>query len=374
MAAAQTSFKEQMSRRLDVVMTDTLLETTQVGLMVWDLTDDVLLYAENERQLLRPASTMKLLTAVTALERLGAAHKYTTSLYYKGTISHGTLQGDIICKGGMDPMFSQDDMKAFAKAVKAKGITAVKGRLITDSSMKEAEKWGEGWCWDDKNPILSPLLVEGKANFAGELAREMRAAGISTSGLRTVPGTLPQGATLLASCSHNIDEVLKTMMKDSDNLFAEATYYQIAASTGKKPASARDVQKVEAELLQKLGLDTSRYRLADGSGLSLYNYISPEVLVKLLRYAWKKPAIYEHLLPSLPIAGVDGTLRGRMKGTAAEGNVQAKTGTVTGISALAGYLTATNGHRLCFSIVNQGVHRAAEGRTFQDRVCEVLCE
>jgi D-alanyl-D-alanine carboxypeptidase/D-alanyl-D-alanine-endopeptidase (penicillin-binding protein 4) len=94
----------------------------------------------------------------------------------------------------------------------------------------------------------------------------------------------------------------------------------------------------------------------------------------LLRYAWRNSVIYEHLAPSLPIAGVDGTLEKRMRGTVAQGNVRAKTGTVTGISSLAGYCTAANGHQLCFSIINQGVMRGSDGKSFQDRVCVALCE
>ena len=94
--------------------------------------------------------------------------------------------------------------------------------------------------------------------------------------------------------------------------------------------------------------------------------------MKLLLYVWNNKPVYNQLLPSLPIAGVDGTLKSRMKETTAEGNVMAKTGTVTGISALAGYCTAPNGNRLCFAIINQGVMRATTGRDFQDRVCELL--
>ena len=93
----------------------------------------------------------------------------------------------------------------------------------------------------------------------------------------------------------------------------------------------------------------------------------------LLRYVWQHPDIYRHLLPSLPIAGVDGTLKKRMIDTAAQHNVQAKTGTVTGVSALSGYCTAPDGHRLAFSIINQGIKHAAEGRAFQDRFCVALC-
>ncbi|MGN1264108.1 MAG: D-alanyl-D-alanine carboxypeptidase, partial [Prevotella sp.] len=111
-----------------------------------------------------------------------------------------------------------------------------------------------------------------------------------------------------------------------------------------------------------------------GSGLSLYNYVSAEMEVRLLRYAYQNSQIYVHLLPSLPIAAEDGTLKSRMKGTFAEGNVRAKTGTLTGISSLAGYCTAANGHTLCFAIINQGIMRAANGKAFQDRLCDALCQ
>ena len=79
------------------------------------------------------------------------------------------------------------------------------------------------------------------------------------------------------------------------------------------------------------------------------------------------------LYASMPIAGIDGTLDDRMRRGHAHGNVHAKTGTVTGVSALAGYCTAANGHKLCFSIINMGIRRSATGRRFQDRVCEALC-
>jgi D-alanyl-D-alanine carboxypeptidase/D-alanyl-D-alanine-endopeptidase (penicillin-binding protein 4) len=135
-----------------------------------------------------------------------------------------------------------------------------------------------------------------------------------------------------------------------------------------------DARRCVKQLIESLGLKAADYRIADGCGLSLYNYVSPELLVRLLRYAYQSPAIRSRLLLSLPIAGTDGTLKNRMKGTPAEGNVRAKTGTVTGISSLAGYCTAPNGHELCFCIINQGVLRGSDGRQFQDSVCTALCE
>ena len=84
-----------MQWRLDSMMRHPLLDCTQVGLMVWDLTDNRSLFACNHRQLLRPASTMKVLTAVTALDVLGGDYQFTTSLYYKGEIQGRTLLGDL---------------------------------------------------------------------------------------------------------------------------------------------------------------------------------------------------------------------------------------------------------------------------------------
>ena len=78
-------------------------------------------------------------------------------------------------------------------------------------------------------------------------------------------------------------------------------------------------------------------------------------------------------MPALPIAGIDGTLKKRMKGSFTRDNVKAKTGTLTGISSLAGYCQAANGHTLCFAIINQGVMHGRNGRAFQDRVCTILC-
>ena len=127
-------------------------------------------------------------------------------------------------------------------------------------------------------------------------------------------------------------------------------------------------------LITRLGLEPKDYLIADGSGLSLYNYVTPELLVTLLNHAQHNEQIRQYLLPCLPIAGVDGTLKKRMTGTRAQGNVMAKTGTVEGVSSLSGYLTAANGHLISFSIINQGIVRTRTGHNFQDQVCLILCE
>ena len=370
--------------RLDSLLQRPMFQTSTVGLMVYDLTADSALYRHNHRQLLRPASTMKLLTAVTAIDRLGADHQLRTSLYQTGTIGQHTLTGDLIVVGAMDPCFSTDDLRVFAEQLRFMGVDTLRGRIVTDCSMKDTLRWGEGWCWDDDNPTLTPLLVDKKPDFADRFVAELLAQGIVLDGVTTTAGLLPKGARKVCTRMHTLDQVLVRMMKESDNLYAESLFYHIAASAGRqangrsqatnRPATARQAHTAMWQLIDRLGLNGKDYRIADGSGLSLYNYLSAELQVLLLRYAWQSPRIYDVLLPVLPIAGVDGTLKSRMQDTPACGNVRAKTGTLTGIVSLAGYCTASNGHRLCFSIINQGVMGYRAGRQFQDSVCTALCE
>ena len=367
--------QDSLRIRLDSLLDNTLFETSLVGLMVYDLTGDSVYYTHNYRQMMRPASTMKLVTAITALDRLGSDYDYQTRIYYSGTVTNGTLKGNIYCVGGFDPTLTRDDIAVMAESVRAMGVDSISGSIVADRQMKDALDYGEGWCWDDDNPMLMPLSVGRKDIFLKTFSEELMRQGIRMRGVQLQQrGQMPSNARRISVYRHNINVVLERMMKVSDNFYAESMFYQTAASTGHRPAKAADAAGITKQLIKKIGLGSKPYRIADGSGLSLYNYVSPELLVGLLRYAYRKPAIYNCLLPALPIAGVDGTLKSRMIGTSACGNVCAKTGTVTGVSALAGYLTTADGRQFCFAIINQGIMRTSDGRDFQDRVCKALCD
>ena len=367
--------QDSLHIKLDSLLRDPLFETTQVGLMVFDLDADTVLYQYQARQLLRPASTMKLVTAITALDRLGGAYEYQTRFFYTGTIVDSMLTGNLYCVGGFDPSLTQDDVAVIAESIRQAGITKIHGNIVADKQMKEVLDYGEGWCWDDDNPMLIPLTIGRKDIFLTTLRKELDRQGVDVTEAKLGgDGVMPSGARHLSTYRHSIDVILKQMLKDSDNFYAESMFYQTAASTGRRPAKASDARALTKQFVKRLGLGGNPYKFADGSGLSLYNYVSAEFLVRLLRYAHSKEEIIGHLLPALPIAGVDGTLKKRMTDGNTYGNVVAKTGTVTGISSLAGYLTAADGRQLCFAIINQGVMRSKDGRDFQDRVCKALCE
>ena len=358
--------------RLDSLLRHPMFETSTVGLEVYDLTADSILYKVNEHQMLRPASTMKLLTAITAIDKLGGSYQFRTQLYYTGKVEDHTLTGDLYCVGGFDPRFNIDDMNAFVESIRCMGVDTIRGSIVADRSMKDADLLGEGWCWDDDNPPLSPLTIGRNTQFVDRFIRQLVDDGVVLD-VRVSDGTLPDSAFHLCSRFHSIDQILLRMMKQSDNFYAEAMFYQLAAHQGHRPARAKDAAAIVKRLISKVGLGHRPYRIADGSGLSLYNYLSADLEVRLLRYAYRNSTVYLHLLPSLPVAGSDGTLRNRMRGSFAADNVKAKTGTLEGVSALAGYCTAANDHRLCFSIINQGVMHTSNARRFQDRVCNALC-
>lgn len=365
------AWPQNVQAKLDNLVGQPLLQTSQLGMMVYDLTADSTIYAYNHRQTMRPASVMKLVTAITALQRLGGNYQLRTSLSHTGTVEGHTLWGDLVCSGSCDPCFEHSDLVGFASSVRQLGIDTICGTVRAERSERDTLKWGEGWCWDDKNPTLASLLVGRKPNFVEQLRHELERDSVV---FVYSPETTNGQRTTVCQQTHTIDQVLLRMMKESDNLYAEALFWQLALTARNTTPRTDEARRCVKQLINSLGLNVADYRIADGSGLSLYNYVSPELLVRLLRYAYQQPAIRSHLLFSLPIAGTDGTLMKRMTGTPADGNVRAKTGTVTGISSLAGYCTAANGHELCFCIINQGVLRGSDGRQFQDSVCTALCE
>lgn len=360
------------SRLSSLINGSSSIKTSNIGVMVYDLTADSTIFRYDERKTLRPASTMKLITAIAAIDKLGGSYQFRTSLRYTGNVCDNVLNGDIYCVGGFDPRFNADDMTAFVEGIRSLGIDTIRGSLVADKMMKDGDRLGWGWCWDDDNPTLSPLLISRKDNFMERFVSELVDAGIVFIG-NVIEGDTPSDAYEIVDRTHTIDQILMKMMKDSDNLYAESVFYQLAAATGTRPACAQDARNYIKRLVRKIGLNPANYVFADGSGLSLYNYVSAELEVAMLRYAYQNSNIYLHLYPSLPIAGTDGTLKRRMKNVFTADNVRAKTGSVKAVYSLAGYCTAPNGHTLCFSIINNGILSGKTARTLQDKICLEIC-
>ena len=227
-------------------------------------------------------------------------------------------------------------------------------------------------------PLTREVAVDNPTRFfVRALRRQLIAAGITVSGDAVDIDDLPdqeqrdrqdEGRVLVRHRSAPLSEIAVVMMKDSQNLYAETLLRTVAFAVG-TPAGTEASQAV-ADTLRSWALDEGQYRIADGSGLSPHNLVSSETLVGVLRQMHDDPEHREVFSRTLPIAGRDGTLTARLRDTAAAGNASAKTGTKTGVRALAGYVNTRDGERVAFALVAN--HFAEPGLTVTRTIDRVV--
>lgn len=229
----------------------------------------------------------------------------------------------------------------------------------------------EGNC---KRRQSTDLSVVGSADFTFALLRQyLDEAGISYG--KYDWGTCPVIARDLAEVTHDLPSVVKEALKESNNLFAEAMFLQ----TGRLQQPKEVSFKVAAKYLQnfvsrKFGMFSASYNIVDGCGLSQYDLCSPQFMVDMLSLIYKDNELFPILYKSMPISGVDGTLKTRMNDKTTINKVHAKTGSLTGTCTLAGYIRTADGRDLAFCIMNEGAVKMAPSRKVQDQICKVLCE
>jgi D-alanyl-D-alanine carboxypeptidase/D-alanyl-D-alanine-endopeptidase (penicillin-binding protein 4) len=423
------------------------------GILIVDPESGDTLYARNAGKLFMPASNMKILTSSTALTQLGPDFRYRTTFAARGTVTNGTLDGDLVVIGRGDPSVSDHMMhdamipiRTIADSIAARGIKRITGRVVAAGDAFPGEVFGYGWTYDDfedsySAPVDELLFNEGfsvlhmrggdqpgapvqvqtsparsyprvrvTATTGGAAAaaprRGRRAADTTSLRARkdsaswdivlegqigprdtstievtdhapsqaylaavaealhdrgvTIDGgtaeskphegtSAPHMDTLAVLSSPPLRDILKALMKPSQNQIAEMLFRTVAleqVGTGRTDSA----QAVVQAQIAKWGVTPNEAVVRDGSGLSRYDYVSPRALVRILD-AMRRSPNFGVFYDALPIAGVDGTIRNRMKGTPAEGNVHAKTGSVALARSLSGYVTTADHHMLIFSFL-----------------------
>jgi D-alanyl-D-alanine carboxypeptidase/D-alanyl-D-alanine-endopeptidase (penicillin-binding protein 4) len=190
--------------------------------------------------------------------------------------------------------------------------------------------------------------------FVGAMKAALASRGITTGeavDIDDVPAVPPAGErrVLARFTSPPLSESAKTLMKISQNLYAETAMRAISLTPG--PATMEASRKLAEQTLSRWGVPPGSYVIADGSGLSRMNFVSASMIMAILRAMARDARQFDAFVATLPVAGQDGTIAGRMKGTRAEGNVKAKTGTIANVRSLSGYLTTTAGERVAFSMI-----------------------
>jgi len=352
-------------------LADPRLAGTDVGVSIWvDGYGEVAAVAP-DRPLL-PASNEKLFAAAGALAVLGAESTFTTTVVGSTPVGpDGTLGGNLVLVAGGDPSLSRagaHSLDALAAQVRAAGVTTVQGSLQVDESRYDTERRAPGWQdWQvpEYAGTISALMVDRNrwrrdAAFLADPAigniEAFRAAlarhGVTILG-STSHGPVPQGGTPVASLTSAPVGVLVTdMMMRSDNMVAEMLVKETGLRARGAGTTVSGLEAATAVVEDALCTDLTG-TAADGSGLSRANLRSARELRVIVQGTRGEP--WRPLLDAaLPLAGRSGTLQGRFRGTPAEGNVRAKTGTIIGGVALTGYGTTAGGRAFAFSVLANG--------------------
>ena len=321
-----------------------------------------------------PASTMKLVTAVTSVLTLGADHRFTT------LVRRGDTAQEVVIVGGGDPLLTSADLGLLARrtagALQRVGISQV--RVELDDTLYPAPTNAPGWLSADVPTYAAPVRALGlvydyswdtAANAAATFATKLRGYGISAS--YAGRDTAPAGAPVLARVRATVlAEAVDVMLTASENNVAEQLFRQVALSRG-MPATWAGGAAAARGVLTSLGIPQTGVILRDGSGLSSDNRLTPRSLVALLRVAAAgdqprlAPMVSE---PWLPVSGVNGTLTRRFTGASscAVGDVFAKTGSLTGVQTLAGLTRGADGRWKAFAIMVNNAY--GDARTVIDRM------
>jgi D-alanyl-D-alanine carboxypeptidase/D-alanyl-D-alanine-endopeptidase (penicillin-binding protein 4) len=231
-----------------------------------------------------------------------------------------------------------------------------------------------------------PLMVavtEPAEHAAGLLLRLLQARGVRVEGHARArhagdPDVKPlpraeQSRVLAEHVSVPLIEDVRATNKLSLNLHAELML-RVAARESADALTMDDALAFAAQFRQKIGLAPEDVLLTDGSGLSRSDLVTPQAMVQILQYA-SRQTWGADFLSTLPVAGQDGTLESRMKGTAAAGRVHAKTGSFDHVNGLSGYVTTVRGERLVFSIMgNANGLRFSDATNIVDAVCVAMVE
>ena len=293
------------------------------------------------------------------------------------------MVGDIYLKGRADPVLQSFDMMKLVDTLLETGLQSIQGDIVVDTTYLDTVREGPGWMWDDRPLRISALSIRqiepepgtrSRALACGYLLRnELIEKGIEVTG-DVVPGTVPLDARTIAKhLSPPLANIIKLMNKPSDNWIAELLFKTIGAEVMGEPGTWQKGRDAVNEFLEEIIGEPPVHRFVDGSGLSRYNLLNAELLTQLLVYMYQNFELMPEYLASLPIAGIDGTLMNRMQGMSGEKVLRAKTGTLSGVSALAGYAVTADDEVFAFGIlISHYVGSAIPARDIQDQIGNYL--
>ncbi len=363
----------------------------RTGVAVADLSTGEVLYERDATTAMTPASTLKLLTAVAALDVLGPDRRFQTR------VLEGQAPGEIVLVGGGDPMLTTEKPRMSrptllseladrtAAALAEQGTTAV--RLAVDTSLFSGPAvnpaWEPRYVPGGVVAPVSALAVDGGRKTPGlrerspdpalaagaEFAKLLEERDIRVDGKPTRTSAEPDSPEIASIASAPLVDVVEHLIATSDNDAAEVVLRHIALGLG-RPGSAEEATAAVVDVLEGLGVDTSGLTVLDGSGLARGSSVPPRTLVEVLVLAASPDhAELRAVLTGLPVASWNGTLDDRIEEAA--GLVRAKTGTLSGVHTLAG-VAEREGGGFAFAVLADDAPDAVAARAALDDMAAAL--
>lgn len=360
----------------------------RVGLSIMRLSDKKRLYDYNSREIFTPASVVKILSTGAALEVHNPRYRYESPLYAVGRIQADTLYGGLLLRGSGDPSMASELIegeryrlnKELTQALKERGIKVVTGALYLDASTPTGVGPIDSWASEDLDEAYGAGLFglnyadnrigdrsdrSPAETLARSLEQSFRIAGIQLGKgvVHSYEGYEPEGILLYTYYSKPLRQLSTITNHRSMNLYAEGIGRIVAHQSPRGSVLTKHWQ-------QRLGLGRNDIRLADGSGLSRDNALSPHALVMALGYLFGgvKPEDGT-LIETLPRLGKEGTLRNLMPDTSIEAYL--KSGTMRQVSSYAGYVHY-KGDWYAIAYLSNGFPRASVSRGLFTALIEEL--
>lgn len=348
-----------------------------------------------------PASTQKVVVGQVALDRLGADHRFRTRVLGAAPVD-GVVTGDVALVGGGDPLLTTATyafvrrtadqpltfLDGLADALVAAGVRRITGRIVADDSRYDALRtvpsWPERYQSENQIGPIGALTVDDgfrldppadgsdtapvrrrvddpARHAADQLNALLFARGVAVDGGTAVGPAPPDVRELAGIDSAPLGDVVRQMLEESDNGTAELLTKELGVQAGTGGSTASGTAAIVARA-GELGIPTAGTVMADGSGLDRGNRSSCDALVATLGASG---GVDGAIGARLPVAGRTGTLRDRFLGTPAQGRLRAKTGSLNSVTALAGFVTMSDGRTATFAYIANGP-QAEDPRRGQD--------
>lgn len=351
--------------------------------LVTDAVTGQVVWAGHARERQIPASTVKLLTGVNALETFGPAHRFRT------TVTTDATSDRVVLVGGGDPSLSRADLRRLARttaaATTARGLLTV--RVNVDDTLFPAPYRARGWRASyfirDVSPVRA-LVVDGHRRWdtaldAGRVFAQLlerRGVPVRTVTRRASPAG---SATIAEAFGDDLATQVGYMLRTSDNDVAEVLHRMVALQTG-HPATWAGAAAAQVDSLARLGVTIAPGRVHDGSGLSRADRLSPADVVAVMALAFNPahPSLASLQAGALALSGETGTLgpdyrRYRTRPTScARGLIEAKTGSLSGVIALSGRAVGADGRVKLFSFLLNRVPSTLATRRAVDKLATTV--